>query len=76
MGWGGGGRGELEFLPGHHFLFHKGDGQLYFVTAGEAGNINFIINIYYIYFHHAMWPFMYFTYFSHIHFYLKTPGFP
>ena len=26
--WGGG--GALEFLPDHFYLFHKGDGKLYF----------------------------------------------
>ena len=29
-GWGGG----LEFLPGHFYLVHKGDGKLFFLTSG------------------------------------------
>ena len=29
IGGGGGGGGALEFLPGHFYLFHKGDGKLY-----------------------------------------------
>ena len=33
---GGGGGGTWSFLPGHIYLFHKGDGKLYFFTSGWA----------------------------------------
>ena len=29
-----GGGGGLECWPGHFYLFHKGDGKLYFFTSG------------------------------------------
>ena len=32
--WWAGGGGGLEFLPDHFFLFHKGDGKLYFFHPG------------------------------------------
>ena len=35
-------------MPGHFYLFHKGDGKLYFFSLEDR-----------IYFHHALWPFIY-----------------
>ena len=46
------GGGGLEFLPGHFYLFHKGDGKLYFVSPQDR-----------LYTHHALRPFIDFTHF-------------
>ena len=47
--WGGG----LTFLPGYFYLFHKGDGKFYFSSQDR------------LYFHQALWPFIYLTHVSH-----------
>ena len=48
----GGGGGGLEFLPGHFYLFHKGDGKLYFVTF-RIGCISSLVAIYLFHFSHS-----------------------
>ena len=55
MGEGGGGG-----LHGHSYLFRKGDGKLYFFSHQDRPS-----------FHHALWPFIYFTHFPHKNIYLK-----
>ena len=59
----GGGGGLHGAFASTFFLCQKGDGKLYFPPQDR------------LYFHHALWPFIYFTHFPHISIYFqKAPG--
>ena len=52
-------------MPGHFYLFHKGEERLIFSPQDR------------LYFHHALCPFIYFTHFPHKNIYIrKTPARP